>query len=106
MYMYTINIQQVTLFNKDFSMILYFLLLRFCFFNIFPTQCLLTNILVNLLAFYQKLQLVLHTFLDVLFTINTLVTDEALLYASCIQHFFCSYCLGNSFFFLFFFYLL
>lgn len=27
MYMYTINIQQVTLFNKDFSMILYFLLL-------------------------------------------------------------------------------
>ena len=25
-----------------------------------------------------------HTFLDVLFTINTLVTDEALLYASCI----------------------
>lgn len=84
MYMYSINIQQVTLFNKDFSMVLYFLLLRFCFFNIFPTQCLLTNILVNLLAFYQKLQLVLHTFLDVLFTINTLVTDEALLYASCI----------------------
>lgn len=86
MYMYTINIQQVTLFNKDFSMILYFLLLRFCFFNIFPTQCLpvLTNVLVNLLAFYQKLQLVLHTFLDVLFTINTLVTDKALLYASCI----------------------